>query len=73
MFFFEKKNQKTFAPCGLAVASGLGAICKSFLLLFFKKEASCFLAAAATSTRKSHQGQPCCLGNDTRRPPGLFR
>jgi hypothetical protein len=42
-FFFEKKNQKTFRPCG---ARGFSrgwwwarASRKSFLLLFFKKEA----------------------------------
>jgi hypothetical protein len=38
MFFFEKKNQKTFATwphaCGYTARYG-----ESFLLLFFKKEA----------------------------------
>jgi hypothetical protein len=42
MFFFEKKNQKTFADaCRIAptkVGSVPGAICTSFLVLFFKKE-----------------------------------
>jgi hypothetical protein len=37
MFFFEKKNQKTFAS--LRTLVGLSATAnKSFLLLFFKKE-----------------------------------
>jgi hypothetical protein len=38
-FFFEKKKQKTFIPagCGAAVANARKS--KSFLLLFFKKEA----------------------------------
>jgi len=37
MFFFEKKNQKTFTH--LRVLPGRRApISKSFLLLFFKKE-----------------------------------
>jgi hypothetical protein len=37
MFFFEKKNQKTFGRCrGLPTSARLGN--KSFLLLFFKKE-----------------------------------
>jgi len=37
MFFFEKKNQKTFVPWRMRV-DRLSFICKSFLLLFFKKE-----------------------------------
>jgi hypothetical protein len=40
MFFFEKKNQKTFTP--VARAGGEHATApKSFLLLFFKKEVLC--------------------------------
>jgi hypothetical protein len=37
VFFFEKKNQKTFTYCGRfrGVRDSTG---KSFLLLFFKKE-----------------------------------
>jgi hypothetical protein len=44
MFFFEKKNQKTFA-CAVAVLSGepRDSADKSFLLLFLKKEESSFL------------------------------
>jgi hypothetical protein len=42
MFFFEKKNQKTFACWGarggMRVGSRARASRKSFLLLFFKKE-----------------------------------
>jgi hypothetical protein len=37
MFFFEKKNQKTFVPWRTPV-DRLSPICKSFLLLIFKKE-----------------------------------
>jgi hypothetical protein len=37
MFFFEKKNQKTFIPWRARV-DGLSLMTKSFLLLFFKKE-----------------------------------
>jgi hypothetical protein len=37
MFFFEKKNQKTFA-CAAADSPAAYAIDESFLLLFFKKE-----------------------------------
>jgi hypothetical protein len=37
MFFFEKKNQKTFAPLRVLPARR-GKTVKSFLLLFFKKE-----------------------------------
>ena len=43
MFFFEKKNQKTFGRCrGLAGEAREAE--KSFLLLFFKKEVLPFLA-----------------------------
>jgi len=37
-FFFEKKNQKTFANLASASPERLGPGFKSFLLLFFKKE-----------------------------------
>jgi len=36
MFFFEKKNQKTFIPLAAVPMN------KSFLLLFFKKEVLSF-------------------------------
>jgi hypothetical protein len=38
-FFFEKKNQKTFIPLMRAAGERPGSKEKSFLLLFFKKEA----------------------------------
>jgi len=41
MFFFEKKNQKTFV-----FSRGLATARKSFLLLFFKKEVLAFLLPA---------------------------
>jgi hypothetical protein len=37
-FFFEKKNQKTSESWAEPIRKGRGQICKSFLLLFFKKE-----------------------------------
>jgi len=37
MFFFEKKNQKTFVNWS-TLAYAQGKIIKSFLVLFFKKE-----------------------------------
>jgi hypothetical protein len=48
VFLFEKNNQKTFIrfgghPCLLEKRQA-GRICKSFLLLFFKKEESSTLA-----------------------------
>jgi len=42
VFFFEKKNQKTFAP-GVRCRRFRDSTVKSFLLLFFKKEDSSFL------------------------------
>jgi hypothetical protein len=38
MFFFEKKNQKTFDLFSCALGRGQRQRRKSFLLLFFKKE-----------------------------------
>jgi hypothetical protein len=38
-FFFEKKNQKTFPGWHVPPAGALAPNGKSFLLLFFKKEA----------------------------------
>jgi hypothetical protein len=37
MSFFEKKNQKPFTS-GARIPTGADSRCKSFLLLFFKKE-----------------------------------
>jgi hypothetical protein len=51
MFFFEKKNQKTFAPWRTWPISKLVAHgrSKSFLLLFFKKEdLACFFTLSAS-------------------------
>jgi hypothetical protein len=71
MFFFEKKNQKTFVCFGCPEFTCLGseprAICKSFLLLFFKKEAflSLFPALLAEQklfcvrVNKTHAGLVC--------------
>jgi len=42
MFFFEKKNQKTFIPLRTLPATHVPKV-KSFLLLFFKKEDLAFL------------------------------
>jgi hypothetical protein len=39
VFFFEKKNQKTFARSGPNMRAAVNQMDKSFLLLFFKKEA----------------------------------
>jgi hypothetical protein len=38
LFFFEKKNQKTFAPLKPLCGNRRVQMIKSFLLLFFKKE-----------------------------------
>jgi hypothetical protein len=38
MFFFEKKNQKTFVHLDLVWSSRFTKGIKSFLLIFFKKE-----------------------------------
>jgi hypothetical protein len=43
-FFFEKKNQKTFAIFRCAVGRGARLKDKSFLVLFFKKELLSFSA-----------------------------
>jgi hypothetical protein len=42
MFFFEKKNQKTFDHKGARLRLAWVPTCKSFLLLFFKKEVLAF-------------------------------
>jgi len=46
MFFFEKKNQKTFIYYGARWDVEHATACKSFLLLFFKKEAPPLLVLA---------------------------
>jgi hypothetical protein len=54
MFFFEKKNQKTLDYSAAALSDGASQCCKSFLVLFFKKEPLSLLAfvepAAPAST-----------------------
>jgi hypothetical protein len=42
-FFFEKKKQKTFGPAGVGTHAGAPPVNRSFLLLFFKKEALSYL------------------------------
>jgi hypothetical protein len=41
-FFFEKKKQKTFGLAGCGDVRGKANNSRSFLLLFFKKEALAF-------------------------------
>jgi hypothetical protein len=57
VFFFEKKNQKTFTNCGQPRASRLSSVLdatdKSLLLLFFRKEDSSFFAAYAANVAKN--------------------
>jgi hypothetical protein len=43
--FLKKSNQKTFAPAGFGPGVAPARRTKSFLLLFFKKEAFPFLVA----------------------------
>ncbi len=52
MFFFEKKNQKTFATWRMPTAAHRQSF-KSFLLLFFKKEALQSLVSAINRTATS--------------------
>jgi hypothetical protein len=66
MFFFEKKNQKTFVPVPTLPAR-LAPTVKSFLLLFFKKEDLSFLVSkphisgAAGNTWRSGAEVTCRL------------
>jgi hypothetical protein len=50
MFFFEKKNQKTFISLRTLPASRARTV-KSFLLLFFKKEDLSYLLSAKLGSR----------------------
>jgi hypothetical protein len=54
-FFFEKKKQKTFIRwvCGNAGGLPLSQKSKSFLLLFFKKEALAYFLNTATIAAQS--------------------
>jgi len=58
-FFFEKKNQKTFAHWH-TMPDKLSPIIKRFLLLFFKKEvlASLHFLATRLTTSKSFRRHP---------------
>jgi hypothetical protein len=42
MFFFEKKNQKTFAPIRAHENARVQVSQKSFAELFFRKATACF-------------------------------
>jgi hypothetical protein len=42
MFFFEKKNQKTFGPWAEPIRRVRSQMNESFLVLFFKKEVLSF-------------------------------
>jgi hypothetical protein len=57
-FFFEKKKQKTFGPAGLGTTSPQPPVSKSFLLLFFKKEAL-FLSSFAPSVWLWNESRGC--------------
>jgi hypothetical protein len=63
MFFFEKKNQKTFANSSPLYPAAPGSIIKSFLLLFFKKEglASTPHQAALAIPLSTYCKMPPCL------------
>jgi hypothetical protein len=47
MFFFEKKNQKTFANVVRAAAPDARQRQKVFLLLFFQKSSACLASPGA--------------------------
>jgi hypothetical protein len=54
MFFFEKKNQKTFAILAFALRLAYTPKSKSFLVLFFKKELlPSYLAPLGHNTTRS--------------------
>jgi hypothetical protein len=57
MFFFEKKNQKTFILCRRLTGEVRDSARKSFLVLFFKKE---LLPCAQRTLGVSH-GSPARL------------
>jgi hypothetical protein len=52
-FFFEKKKQKTFAYLAAALPDRARPICKSFLVLFFKKEPLASMIQAARLCRRN--------------------
>jgi len=57
MFFFEKKNQKTFAQGARAVQAAR-RISQSFLLLFYKKAVLASCHAFACQARNRHASLP---------------
>jgi hypothetical protein len=57
VFFFEKKNQKTFV-FRRAFLRGLATALKSFLLLFFKKEVLAFFPPGAIRLVLTARAQP---------------
>jgi hypothetical protein len=65
MFFFEKKNQKTFASSRVSLNSTHQRH-KSFLLLFFKKEVLPFSRAAAM--HEAVQVEPLAVRRRTAAP-----
>jgi mono/diheme cytochrome c family protein len=60
-FFFEKKNQKTFAHCGQQLVqegqSRAALIDKSFLVLFFKKELLLLLVLTFSCAHAADRGE----------------
>jgi clan AA aspartic protease (TIGR02281 family) len=68
MFFFVKKNKKTFAyAVADSAGKGRGSARKSFLLLFYKKEGLSLLLSFALTACQADQ-QPCRLGYATEVP-----
>jgi hypothetical protein len=70
MFFFEKKNQKTFVCSGTRVASVSDQRGKSFLVLFFKKE---HLSLSPPSSRTPPARGQSAHGRSLSVLPGLRR
>jgi hypothetical protein len=64
MFFFEKKNQKTFDTCCVLPARR-APTGKSFLLLFFKKEGLPFFGQGGLRSRlRARSGGQAARGPD---------
>jgi hypothetical protein len=63
-FFFEKKKQKTFANFPLrSIWLPRAQMCKSFLVLFFKKEHPCFAPLTASSPAQAPQHRAGAVRN----------
>jgi hypothetical protein len=63
VFFFEKKNQKTFAPapwppCAILRQRARQQTSKSFLVLFFKKEHFLFSRLLSSPLRRRYTAPP---------------